>query len=589
MAVQTVADGKFTYLAQKLNPAAATITVTSNLWVTAGSIFIQNDLQTEWIRFTSNTASGSYWVLWGLTRDIDQVAIPIVSNSTGKTWLANQKCLLVYMHDQYFDASQGGTINWPVTFTGAVSITGSFTVPTFLNAAARDAAIPVPANGMEAYLITEGYFTDYQAGIWGQRSTGTSTPNASTTVAGKVEIATQSDFDSLTDTGWTGAILSVPPSIISTITWLPYIAWETLLQNDALYEEEACIYTLETSTTPNWVTTNMGDVAWNTRIEIARVIGNGVSSSNIKVFVKKVLAPVDNCTIRVETDDGTGKPSGTLADVNATASVAGGTITTSYVDTTFTWAWAFTLTAWTVYHIVAQRSAGVDAANYYQFWGYTMNVRAFTTNTYDGTVWRTPVTTKKIYFVFGWAYRRVLCKTSAANTNQISFIWFTKFAVSVGGNITLITSWVIKTFSGLTTYSTYYLSNTAGLISTSAWSTAVAVGATDWISTNLVVIPFSRGYQNNSGFTTVDTISIVNGTTYYKYFRCDRYMYIRYNTTSAGTYNSYMKNGVAFTLNTATLCVPGDVILITFGAISAGYPGTLTLEVSPITNFGFQY
>lgn len=39
---------------------------------------------------------------------------------------------------------------------------GSFKEPVYANAAARDAAIPSPANGMSVYLTAEGYFTDYQ-------------------------------------------------------------------------------------------------------------------------------------------------------------------------------------------------------------------------------------------------------------------------------------------------------------------------------------------------------------------------------------------------------------------------------------------
>ena len=69
-----------------------------------------------------------------------------------------------------------------------------------------------------------------------------------------------------------------------------------------------------------------------------KIVGNGVSAKVIKIGIKKTGAPVDNATIRIETDDGTGKPSGTLANANATAQIAGGTITTTMTDTTFTWA-----------------------------------------------------------------------------------------------------------------------------------------------------------------------------------------------------------------------------------------------------------
>ena len=85
-------------------------------------------------------------------------------------------------------------------FDGDVVNTLSFKVPVYADATARDVAIPSPVNGMEVYLTTEGQFYDYQSGAWASRAVGTTTPNASTTVSGKVEIATQAEFDAGTDT-----------------------------------------------------------------------------------------------------------------------------------------------------------------------------------------------------------------------------------------------------------------------------------------------------------------------------------------------------------------------------------------------------
>lgn len=49
---------------------------------------------------------------------------------------------------------------------------GSLDSVTFANAAARDAAIPSPTDGMSVYLIAEGYFTDRVAGAWVTRAVG---------------------------------------------------------------------------------------------------------------------------------------------------------------------------------------------------------------------------------------------------------------------------------------------------------------------------------------------------------------------------------------------------------------------------------
>lgn len=77
----------------------------------------------------------------------------------------------------------------------------------FADATARDAYFTSPVNGNSAYLTAEGKWTDYIAWAWADRDVGTVTANASTTVAGKVEIATQAEFDAWTATGGTWAIL----------------------------------------------------------------------------------------------------------------------------------------------------------------------------------------------------------------------------------------------------------------------------------------------------------------------------------------------------------------------------------------------
>lgn len=76
----------------------------------------------------------------------------------------------------------------------------------FANAAARNAYFTSPVNGNSAYLTAEGKRTDYVGGTWVDRATG-ATSNASTTVAGKVEISTQTETEDQTATWWTWAII----------------------------------------------------------------------------------------------------------------------------------------------------------------------------------------------------------------------------------------------------------------------------------------------------------------------------------------------------------------------------------------------
>jgi len=80
----------------------------------------------------------------------------------------------------------------------------------FANATARDAAITAPQNGDECYLTDAGQCYDYIGGSWQARASGVN-PNASPTVAGKVEISTQTQCDDADTTGETGAYIVPTP------------------------------------------------------------------------------------------------------------------------------------------------------------------------------------------------------------------------------------------------------------------------------------------------------------------------------------------------------------------------------------------
>lgn len=88
--------------------------------------------------------------------------------------------------------------------------TGVAACPVFATTVVRDAAITAPLNGDMCYVTADGVFYDYQGGAWIARAAGT-TPNASETVAGKVELATNAEMGTGTSVGGTGARL-VPPN-----------------------------------------------------------------------------------------------------------------------------------------------------------------------------------------------------------------------------------------------------------------------------------------------------------------------------------------------------------------------------------------
>lgn len=125
--------------------------------------------------------------------------------------------------------------------------------------------------------------------------------------------------------------------------------------------------------------------------------------------------------VRVETDNGSGLPSGTLAFANATSATAGTVFTTSYVDTTLTFSGAFTLTDGVVYHIVISRSAGLDVSNYYFVQGISRNTRSFQSSLYN-TSYAAYTGTNMIYLSYAGAYSTVAVKTNATNADNVNYV-----------------------------------------------------------------------------------------------------------------------------------------------------------------------
>lgn len=95
------------------------------------------------------------------------------------------------------------------TMTGALNFSGTTNSGLQVNSlttAQRD-ALASPANGMIVYNTTTGEFNIYQGGAWSAMSSGSTQPNASESVAGKVEAATVAEQIAHSSTGGTGALL----------------------------------------------------------------------------------------------------------------------------------------------------------------------------------------------------------------------------------------------------------------------------------------------------------------------------------------------------------------------------------------------
>jgi len=115
------------------------------------------------------------------------------------------------------------------------------------------------------------------------------------------------------------------------IDWT-FMLWEPCSKWDSLFKEVWPTFAQATTAQ------NIGDVAGNTRVSIP-VIWSGIAGNSLKLALAKVDNLWVDLTVRIETDNA-GKPSWTLVDANATATVARADLTTSLADTTISmWLW----------------------------------------------------------------------------------------------------------------------------------------------------------------------------------------------------------------------------------------------------------
>lgn len=200
-----------TTLANKLEPTATTIEVATAPTATSGRMFMENWKVREWIKYTG--VSGT--TLTGVTRWLSSTADPATAG-TGLTWKAGTEIVLVKMHDQHNNRQE------PIALS-------------FADETARDSALWGDGVATEAYTdvytTAEWFYRQYNlsSNQWEEVDTGTPTPNASETVAGKLEVATDAEVTADTDIGTTGAFLSAKISqlkaLFSFSTSLTSVNW----------------------------------------------------------------------------------------------------------------------------------------------------------------------------------------------------------------------------------------------------------------------------------------------------------------------------------------------------------------------------
>jgi hypothetical protein len=257
-------------LQQKLNPADTSLLADVDVWITAGRFYFVNDQQEEWIDFTWVSASGSNFSYTWLTRGLSQTADPATA-WTGKTWIAWSGWTLVAMHDQLADKQKDNTFEWNNTYEWVETfeeaiITEKWVASTvYADTTARDAALWWDWVATKAYtgILAWSVYYNYNTATaqWESIDTWTVTPDASETVAGKVEIPTQTQSDDWDDTWDTWAFVATTPQRVG----------RSIQKQAYTYDEDTWVanaYVVTLSPTPSayveWMKISVKIGSWNT-------------------------------------------------------------------------------------------------------------------------------------------------------------------------------------------------------------------------------------------------------------------------------------------------------------------------------------
>lgn len=182
--------------------------------ITAGSVKLENRTGSQ-VELMTLTATG--WTATIATRGI----LPDGTTSTDYQYERprNTLCTVTILEDQLFNKKATETVSGDVTYEGNLIMWTTSTTKYWFKAknltTAQISALSSPPDGA---MVVDTTAWQFQVKIWWSfQSMGAaaSTPNASTTVAGKVEVATAAQVTAWTLTGETGALLTATPDVLS--------------------------------------------------------------------------------------------------------------------------------------------------------------------------------------------------------------------------------------------------------------------------------------------------------------------------------------------------------------------------------------
>ena len=237
--------------------------------------------------------------------------------------------------------------------TASPAFTGYVWLPTYADVTARNTAIPSPTG--KELVIVAGDLQHYNSTI-SQREiadTGTPTPNASTTVSGKVEEATQAEVEAGTDTGWTWARNFITPSKINPAN----ITSATIATDDKISFSDISDSNKLKSTTmwsifrfwgdgSDWAVDGTASVTitWSNNTYIVKNYSSRAAGSAPRIFTVTPTGCTVHIKIKGDADfsnrtfefGGKGTPGGVWS---STTTGTVGTSTTTLLQFSSTWGW----------------------------------------------------------------------------------------------------------------------------------------------------------------------------------------------------------------------------------------------------------
>ncbi len=234
MAFQSLFKHKIVW---KLDIWATSVVLNVAPTVTAGRLLFSKGTLNELVSFSSVSGTTVSW----LVRQLSTTANPATSTGDWYFRWDGTQVELVAMHDQIPDTKGNNTFSGTQTFTNA-TVTTNLSIPRFADTTARNTAIPSPTG--KELVITNNILQTYNTATTQRedKDTGTPPPQASTTAQGIIEIATEAEATTGTDTeramtpATTKAV--VDASIGAIDKWALYetglIAGESITENDLI-------------------------------------------------------------------------------------------------------------------------------------------------------------------------------------------------------------------------------------------------------------------------------------------------------------------------------------------------------------------